>query len=149
MANIFWKSKFHGIGRGYSWPALWFTDVAPVFSPLPPVCRRAHVLFMLFVFVAHSDVYVLNVYMIWVKLLPLREHLSSPRYYGGIRVAHLLIFLCCAIMCLYLLSSVLWCPLRLPHKNNVRFVFTTSCLYEGSCLIYVFCVCLLILVSNT
>ena len=24
--------------------------------------------------------------------------------------------LCCAIMCLYVLSSVLWCPLRFPHK---------------------------------
>jgi len=38
------------------------------------------------------------------------------------------------------LISVLWCPLRFPHKNDVRFVFTTSCLSEGSCLIYV-CLC--------
>jgi hypothetical protein len=30
-----------------------------------------------------------------------------------------------------------------------RFVFTSSCLYEGWCLIYAICVCLLILVSNT
>ena len=37
-------------------------------------------------------------------------------------------FLCCPIMCLYVLSSVLWCPLRFPHKNNVRFVFTSSCI---------------------
>ena len=44
-------------------------------------------------------------------------------------------------MCLYVLSSVLWCPLRYPHTHNVRFVFTSSCLYEGSCLIYVICVC--------
>ena len=29
-----------------------------------------------------------------------------------------------------------------PHKNDVRFVFTSSCLQEGSCLIYVICVCL-------
>ena len=34
-------------------------------------------------------------------------------------------------------------------KNDVRFVFTTSCLYEGPCLIYVICVCLRIVVSNT
>ena len=27
------------------------------------------------------------------------------------------------IMCLYVLSSVLLCPLRFPNKNNVRFVF--------------------------
>ena len=30
-----------------------------------------------------------------------------------------------------------------------RFVFTSSCLWEGSCLIYVICVCLRIVVSNT
>ena len=34
------------------------------------------------------------------------------------------------------------------HKNDIRFVFTFSCLYDGSCLIY-FCVCLRIVVSNT
>jgi hypothetical protein len=30
--------------------------------------------------------------------------------------------LCCPILFLYVLSSMLWCPLRFPHKNNVRFV---------------------------
>ena len=34
-------------------------------------------------------------------------------------------------MCLYVPSSELWCPLRIPHKNDVRFVFTSGCLYEG------------------
>jgi hypothetical protein len=43
----------------------------------------------------------------------------------------------------------LWCPLRIPHNNDVRFVFTSRCLYEGSCLISVICVCLRIVVSNT
>ena len=46
-------------------------------------------------------------------------------------------------------NSVLWSPLQFPHKNDVRFVFTSSCLYEGSCFITVICVCLRILVSNT
>ena len=32
---------------------------------------------------------------------------------------------------------------------NVRFVITYSCLKEGSCLIYIICVCLRIMVSNT
>ena len=32
--------------------------------------------------------------------------------------------------------------------NDVRIVFTSSCLYEGSCLIYVICVCLRMLVSH-
>ena len=31
-------------------------------------------------------------------------------------------------LCLYVPSSVLWCPLRFPHKNVVRFVFIPSCL---------------------
>jgi hypothetical protein len=34
-------------------------------------------------------------------------------------------------------------------KNDVRFVFISSCLQEGPCLIYVFCVCLRIVVSKT
>jgi hypothetical protein len=45
------------------------------------------------------------------------------------RVAHLcLSFFSCSIMCLYVLSSVLWYPLRFPHKIDVQFVFTSSCL---------------------
>ena len=35
------------------------------------------------------------------------------------------------------------------HKNDIQFVFTSSCLYEGSCLLCVICVCLRIVVSNT
>jgi hypothetical protein len=37
-------------------------------------------------------------------------------------------FLRCPIVCLYVLSCVLWCPLRFPNKNDVWFVFTPSCL---------------------
>jgi hypothetical protein len=61
---------------------------------------------------------------------------SSPRFSCGDRV----FFCCCPVMCLYVLSSVLWCPLRYLHTNDVRFVFTSSCLWEGSCLISVICV---------
>ena len=46
------------------------------------------------------------------------------------------------IICLYVLDSVLLCPLQFPHKNDVLFVFTSSCLQKGSCLIYVISVCL-------
>ena len=35
------------------------------------------------------------------------------------------------------------------NKNDVLVVFTSSCLYEGSCLIYVICVCYRIVMSNT
>ena len=83
------------------------------------------------------------------KLLTICEHLSFlPRYFGRIRVAHLFSFLCCPIVFLYALSSVLWSPLRFPHRNDFRFVFTSSCSYEGSCLIHVICVCLRLVVSN-
>ena len=60
------------------------------------------------------------------------------------RVSHLFSVLCSPIMCLYVLGSVLW----FPHTNDVRFVFTSSCLQEGPCLINVICVCLRIMVSN-
>ena len=55
---------------------------------------------------------------------------------------------CCVIMSLSVLSSALCCPLPFPHKNDVRLVVTTSCLYECSCLYYVICACLRIEVSN-
>ena len=51
--------------------------------------------------------------------------------------------LCCSIMCLYVLSSVAWCSSRFPHKTMY------SCSQEGSCLSYVICVCLQIVMSNT
>jgi hypothetical protein len=39
---------------------------------------------------------------------------------------------------------------RLPFASTgVRFVFNPSCFQEGACLIYVICVCLRIVVSNT
>ena len=39
--------------------------------------------------------------------------------------------------------------LRFPHQNEVRFVLTSNYLQVYSCLIYVICVCLRIVVSNT
>jgi hypothetical protein len=47
---------------------------------------------------------------------------AHPRYFGGVRVANLFSFLCCPIMYPSVHSSVLWCPLRFPHENDVRFV---------------------------
>ena len=37
-----------------------------------------------------------------------------------------LVFLCCIIMCFYVLSSELWNPLRFPHKNDGQYVFTNT-----------------------
>ena len=63
-------------------------------------------------------------------------------FVGGFRVAdYLFSFLCCHIMCLYVLSSVVWCPLRFPHKNYVRYLQ----LFMG-CLV---CVWLCVVVSET
>ena len=40
-------------------------------------------------------------------------------------------------------------PNTFSHKIDVRFVFISSCLYEVSCLIYIICVCLCIVETNT
>ena len=64
---------------------------------------------------------------------------------------------CCSSFQLFVLSyyvslcneSCVVIPLRFPNKNNVRFVFISNGLQEGSCLIYVICVCLHIVVYNT
>jgi hypothetical protein len=71
-----------------------------------------------------------------------------PQYFGGIRGAPLFSCLCCPIVFLYVLSSVLRSPLRFPHRNDVRCVLTSSCSYESSRLIYVICVCLRLVVSK-
>jgi hypothetical protein len=61
--------------------------------------------------------------VIWVtclirsrNCLPFASTWVHPRSFGGVRVAHLLI-LCCTIMCLHVRCSMLWCPLRFPHKT--------------------------------
>ena len=62
-----------------------------------------------------------------VTAYTLRAHHFTP---GILMGSVLLIFLvfCLVLLCVRVLSSVFWCPLRFPHKNNVRFVFTSSCL---------------------
>jgi hypothetical protein len=70
----------------------------------------------------------------------------SEQYF---RVADMFSVLCCSFVCLYVLSSVLSYPLRFPHKHDVLFVFTSSCLQECFCLIYGITVCLRIVVSST
>ena len=87
------------------------------------------------------------------ELLTLHEHLSSFSHlvfwWGPCCSFSAFSLLCCPIICLYIHSSMLWYPLRCPQKYDVRFVFTSCCLYEGSCLAYIICVCFRIVVSNT
>jgi hypothetical protein len=92
-------------------------------SPLPPV--------------------VCLIYVILLCVFTFRVLCCDVRF---VFTSSCLFYLGSPIMCLYVLSSVLWCPLRFPHKNDVRFVFTSSAVV---CLIYVICVCLRIVVSNT
>ena len=72
----------------------------------------------------------------WIKLYVLYCSLSTS-------------CLCCPTMCLSVLSVVLWGPLRFPRGRDVRFVFVSSGLCEGSCLVFIVCVCLRVVVSNT
>jgi hypothetical protein len=83
------------------------------------------------------------------ELFTLHEHLSSFPHLVFLVGSMLLIFAFSLIICLYIHSSMLWYPLRCSHKYDVRFVFTSCCLYGGSCLAYVICVCFRIVVSNT
>ena len=56
--------------------------------------------------------------------------------------------ICYPFVCLY----VPWCDVMsatISSYNIVYFPLLSSCLYEGSCLIYVICVCWRIVVSNT
>jgi len=46
-------------------------------------------------------------------------------------------------------SSVLWCLLRFPRNNDARLVFTSICFIWSLCFIYVNCIHLHFLVSNT
>ena len=89
-------------------------------STLPPfVCRRSHVLFMLFVFVwfvVTSSCMQEVSYLIYVICVCL-VHLYLQLLVGG-------------LMSYFMLFVFVW------------FVFTSSCLQEVSCLIYVICVCL-------
>jgi hypothetical protein len=42
----------------------------------------------------------------------IRSRNCLPRFFGGVLVPHLFSFLCSSMTCLYVLSCVLWCPLR-------------------------------------
>ena len=43
------------------------------------------------------------------------------------------------LSCLYVLSSMLWCLLRFRYRNDVRFIFTSSCLSNTYCVVCLFC----------
>ena len=111
-------------------------------SSLPPVvCRRVHVLFMLFVFVWFvftSSCLQEGSCLIYVSCVCL-VRLYTQLFVGGFvsYLCYLCLFgsslppvVCRRVRVLFMLVVFVW------------FVFTPSCLQEGSCLIYVICVCL-------
>ena len=111
-------------------------------SSLPPVvCRRDHVLFTLFVFVRF--VFTSSclqessclIYVICVCLVCLYFQLFVGRFMSYLRYLCLLGLSLLPVVCrkVHVLFTLF---------VFVRFVFTSSCLQEGSCLIYVICVCL-------
>jgi hypothetical protein len=55
------------------------------------------------------------------NFLPIASTWVHPRFFfkifGGVGVAHLFFYVI-LLACLYVLSSVLWCPLRFPHKKR-------------------------------
>jgi hypothetical protein len=109
-------------------------------SSLPSVvCRRAHALFMLFVFVfVYSGAqYVSTIWVSWQvsykrqELLTIREHLHSPPVLGGsvfIIFFCVLFFFVMCVMCeilpifmdlvLYYLFGILYFFQRLKNKGN-------------------------------
>ena len=102
-------------------------------SSLPPVvCRRARVLFTLFVFVFTSSCLQEGSCLIYVICVCLYLQL----FVGGL-VSYL------RYLCLSLPPVV--CRRARVLFTLFVFVFTSSCLQEGSCLIYVICVCLYLL----
>ena len=110
-------------------------------SSLPPVvCRRADVLFMLFVFawlVFTSSclregaclIYIISVCLVRLYLQLFAGRCMSYLRYVCLFGSSLLPVVCRKVHVLFTLFVF------------VRFVFTSSCLQEGSCLIYVICVC--------
>ena len=53
--------------------------------------------------------------------LPFASTWVHPWVFGGVRVGNVFNFLCCPIVCLYVLSPVLFCPARYPLKMSIRF----------------------------
>ena len=52
--------------------------------------------------------------------LPFASTWVHPRFWVGSVLLIFVVFLCCPIMYIYVLTSLFWCPLRLPHAS-VRF----------------------------
>ena len=112
MKHIFHKPLYYLYGLQLFWCKHGFLAV----QLSKEICPHLHVLglesFILCVYYKNINYYcsILGCYEI--------------KYTTVLRVVNILIycsFLCCLIMHIYVLSTVLWCPLSLPHKHDVQF----------------------------
>ena len=71
-------------------------------------------------------------------MLTLREHLSSPPVFGGVRVDHICSFLCYPIMYMYVLTFLVLMSVTISHEN-VRFYLQ---LFVGGFMSYLGQLCL-------
>ena len=72
----------------------------------------------------------------------LRGHPSSPSFLVGSVLLIFFSFLCCPIVCLDVLSSVLWCPLRFLHTNDVQVRSLYLQMFVGGFMSYLRYLCL-------
>ena len=77
---------------------------------------------------------------------PSRAPEFTPRFFGGVRI--FLVF-CVVLLCVYVPSSVVWCPLRFPQIKKCPVRLYLQLFVWGSCLFNTMCMCLRIVVSNT
>jgi hypothetical protein len=84
------------------------------------------------------------------ELRNLHEHLiSSLFFFYEICVAHIINFLCCPIMCLYVLSCDVRYDFRIKTMFGSSLHTVVQVVGEAYVLFTLFCVCLRIVVSNT
>jgi hypothetical protein len=59
----------------------------------------------------------LFIWLTWRVYFKKQELLTPPDFWLGPSCSSFYFFFCCPIMCLYILGSVLWRPLKFPHKK--------------------------------
>ena len=73
---------------------------------------------------------------------------SSSPVFWWVRVVHVFSFLCCPIICLYIVSSVLWSPCHFLIKTSQFGSFLPLVVCRRAHVLFT-CVCLRVMVSNT
>ena len=82
-------------------------------------------------------------------LLTIRIHLRMLFFFFWCPCYSSFLLWCCSLLCLYVLRSVLCGPLRFPQQTMLGSLKPPDVLYKSTCLIYVICVCMCTVVSNT